>query len=246
MKENSHRNLHVGVTRDHLDLIFSPCEVTDPRIYTPAIEKLALRRYEELYNDFYKDGVTFIRQCIIKRVSQEWQVALRMNFQETYRIVNSVSGTLLLNEIELIYWSTLFRYKTEGIDPLLFAYFSGYFTKACLNNEVFPFEVYLNTCIPSFKLNFYNWQIVSDFPTEINVQTLQRRYKELNDPTGKELKDYDYMVDQLMQMPRRKESIMSESCFSEAMPDDFNGPSIDEFNDLLQEAKHSPIDKIED
>lgn len=246
MKENSQRNLYVEVTRNHLDLMFSPCESTDIKIYTPTIENLALRKYEEYYNDFYKDGVTFKRQCIIKRASQEWQAALRMNFQETYKIVNSVSGTLLLNEIELVYWSTLLRYKTEGIDPLLFAYFSGYLTKISLNSDVFPFEVYLNTCIPCFKLNFYNWQIACDFPTEVCVQSLHRRYKELIDSAGKELKDYDSMVDQLMQIPRRKETVVSENCYYEYMLGDTKGSSIDEFEDLLQEARHSPIDKIGD
>lgn len=247
MKESKHLKLSIEITRIRNDLVFSPCDLpSDQCTYTPALELLALRKYEEYFAEFYKSGASLTRQCIIKRTCQEWQFALKMNFHETYKIVNSVSGTLLLNEIELTYWSILLRYKNEGVDPILFAYFSAFLAKANLNCDILPFEVYLNSCIPNFKLHFYNWQMASDCPTEVSMQTLHQRYKQLVDSAGKELKNYDLLVEQLMQVPRRKESGMSESWLSDKLPSEFDGSSIEDFGDLLQEARHSPIDKFED
>jgi hypothetical protein len=248
MQRNAKGRLHVEITRICHDLVFSPSDITPNLVTsTPAPEHLAMERYEEYCRDFYIEGVDISRQYIIKKISQEWQLILKWSFLETYNIVNSVSNTLLLNELEIVYWSILLKVKVEGMKPLLYAYFTAFLTKLSLNNDVYPFEVYLNSLIPNFKLHFYNWQLVSDFPTEVTVRDLNQRFKQLREISIKNTKNYEIMVEQLMQIPRRKESIMSESFFSEISLENIDRSSLEEFEiDLLIEAKNAKIDKLED
>ena len=60
----------------------------------------------------------------------------------------------------------------------------------------------------------------------------------------KGVKDYESMVKQLMQIPRRKESFMSESLLSELDldPSILVEPKEEEFEELIHEAENSPID----
>ena len=87
---------------------------------------------------------------------------------------------------------------------------------------------------------------MSDFPCEISMSDINKRFKQLTDFSVRSMKDYEGLVEQLMQIPRRKESIMSESYLSERDFDTFDKPSLEEFEmDLLLEAQHCPIDKLE-
>ena len=241
------KGLHVEITRSCHDLVFSPSDITpNLHLYNQIPEKLAMEKYEEYCNEFYAQGVTMTRQYMIKRIADEIQKFYSWSFAETYNLIIGVSNTLLLNELEVVYWSLLLRFKIDGMKPLLFAYFTAFLAKVSLNTEIQPFEVYLNSFIPNFKIHFNNWQLVSDFPCEISMSDINKRFKQLTDFSVRSMKDYEGMVEQLMQIPRRKESIMSESYLSERDFDTFDKPSLEEFEmDLLLEAQHCPIDKLE-
>jgi hypothetical protein len=178
-------------------------------------------------------------------MAEEWQMQHGIPFQETYKIVNTVASTLLFNEVEIVYWSLLLKVRHEGLKPALYAYFTGYQTKCVLNSETYPFEVCLNSIIPNFRVHFNNWQLVQDYPTEITPKDMNFRLMKLTEMYCKGVKDYESMVKQLMQIPRRKESCMSESLLSDLDLD----PSVQvegelEFEELMQEAEKSPIDKL--
>lgn len=248
MNKGHNSRLHVEITRYSTDIIFSPSEMT-PELTTVirAPEILALKRYEDLLNDFYDYGTQYSRQIILKSLTEEWQMHIQLTFSETYKIVTNVSNTLLLNEVELIYWSILLKNKFQGVKPALLAYFTAFLAKGNLNSDMFPFEVCLNSKIPNFRLHFNNWQLVSDFPTEVTVKDLNVRLRQLTEEHAKGVKDYESMVQQLMQVPRRKESNVSEGMLSELSVDFFDGTSLEDFEiDLLLEAKNAPINKLED
>lgn len=248
MYKGYYDKLHVETTRYPSDVIISPSEMT-PELTTVirASEIIAMRRYEELINDFYELGVQYNRQIILKSLTEEWQMHLQLPFSETYQIVSNVSNTLLLNELEIVYWSILLKNKFEGTKPALYAYFTAFLSKANLNSDMFPFEVCLNSKIPNFRLHYNNWQLVSDFPMEITVKDLNARLKQLNEDHAKGVKDYELMVQQLMQIPRRKGSNVSEAIISEVSVDCFDGTPLEDYEiDLLLDAKNSPINKLED
>ncbi|OMJ80150.1 hypothetical protein SteCoe_19695 [Stentor coeruleus] len=240
--------LHVETTRYPSDIIISPSEMT-PELATVirTSEIMAMRKYEELINNFYQQGVPYNRQILIKSLTEEWQMYLQLPFSETYKIVCNVSNTLLLNELEIIYWSILLKNKFEGTKPALYAYFTAFLAKSNLNSDVFPFEICLNSKIPNFRLHYNNWQLVFDFPIEITVKDLNARLRQLNEDHIKGVKDYELMVRQLMQIPRRKGSNVSEAMISEISVDCFGGTSFEDYEiDLLLDAKNSPINKLED
>ena len=247
MKKSNNERLHIEIPRISSDLVFSPSEMTpDYSNFIIASERTALKYYDDCCDNFYKDGVNHTRQALLKSASQEWQMHLSLSFNETYKILNIVANTLMLNELEIVYWSLYLKMKGEGVKPSLYAYFTGFLAKMNLNSDVKLFEICMNSIIPNFRVHFNNWQLVSDFSSDISSKDLNIRYKQLNDVYSKGIKDYEAMVQQLMQIPRRKESFMSESLISELDADVLNKSSLEEFElDLVQEAKHSPIDKLD-
>lgn len=245
MNRTKRQDLSVTITRIESDLLLSPSEMTpEPAHFVRSTEKTALKLYESYCNEFYAEGVTYTRQILLKSLAVEWQMQHSMPFKETYKIISTVASTLLFNEVEIVYWSLLLKVRHEGTKPALYAYFTGYQTKCALNNETYPFEVCLNSIIPNFRVHFNNWQLVQDYPTEISPKDMNSRLLQLNEMYCKGVKDYESMVKQLMQIPRRKESFMSESLLSDLDLD----PSIlvehkeEEFEELIHEAENSPID----
>lgn len=246
MNRNKRELLSVTISRVQTDPVVSPSEMTpEMSHYVKSSEKAAQRAYETYCNDFYTDGVTYTRQILLKSVSEEWQMQHGIPFKETYKIINTVASTLLFNEVEVIYWSLLLKVKYEAVKPVFNAYFTGFLAKSALNSEIYPFEVILNSIIPNFRVHFNNWQLVLDYPTEITPRDMNSRLMQLTEMHCKGVKDYESMVKQLMQIPRRKESILSESLISDLEIDNVEQPVLEEFEkDLLHEAELSPIDKL--
>ena len=245
MNRTKRQDLSVNTNRVDSDLLLSPSEMTpEPFHLLRSIEKAAMQLYESYCNEFYSEGVTYTRQILLKSIAEEWQMQHSMLFKETYRIVTTVASTLLFNEVEVVYWSLLLKVRHEGLKPALYAYFTGYQAKCALNNETFPFEVCLNSVIPNFRVHFNNWQLVQDYPTEISPKDMNSRLAQLTEMYCKGIKDYESMVKQLMQIPRRKESFMSESLLSEheVDPENVVEHKEEEFEELIHEAENCPID----
>jgi hypothetical protein len=251
MKDSTNKKkLYVDVNMISNDLIFSPVDSNlELGVYTPMPETLSLKKYEELNLEFVNEGVQYKRQCLLKGMAREWQVQIKWHFEDAYKLLINVSNSLLLNELEIVFWSILLKSKAHTVtDTHYLAYFTGYLAKWNLNSDITPFEFYLNTLIPNFRLSFYNWQLVSDISCEITMKEIASKYNSLLLISGKSHKDYESMVGMLMQIPRRKASTISESYLSEVSVDDqdhdkdLEGYEIE----LLEEAKLSPIDKFED
>ena len=244
------KNLHIEVNKTYEEFIFSPISATpDLGVFSPQREPTLLKRYEDLSRDFQKDGVLHKRQCLIKGLSREWQVQTKWSLIDSLKLLTEVSGALLLNEIEIVYWSLLLKSKIDTMtEQHYLVYFTAYLTKWNLNSEILPFEMFLNSVIPNFKLNFNNWQLVSDFSCDISAKEINVRYRQLVMIAAKCHKDYESMVGMLMQIPRRRASVVSESFMSEMSFDDLDLlKSLEGYEiDLLEEARNSPIDKFED
>lgn len=248
MTQRDKKGLRITTSCSYEDMLFSPIEVTpDLSIFSPQREPSLIKRYEEMSLEFKKEGVLYQRQCLIKGLSREWQVQTKWTFDESYKLLTDVTTALLLNEIEIVFWSLLLKSKIDTMtEKHYLAYFTGYLTKWNLNADILPFEVYMNTIIQNFRLNFYNWQLVSDFSCEIPLKEINERYNQLIRIAKKSHKDYEMMVGTLMQIPRRRASVVSESIMSERSFDDMNFlNSLEGYEkDLLEEARQSPIDKF--
>lgn len=239
--------LRVEISNIPEDMIFSPIEATpDIPVFSPPRECSYLRRYDELLRDLYTDGIHYNRQCLLKGLSFELQAETKGSFEECYNLLVSVANSMILNELEVVYWSLLLKNRNP-LSPQCknFAYFTAYLSKYSLNSDMAPFEAFISTIIPNFRMNFYNWQVMSDLTLDISTKDLNSRYKYLLMVSEKITKDYESMVGNLMQIPRRKISIVSESHISEDSFEELNSHiGLEGFElDLLEEAKNSPIDK---
>lgn len=119
---------------------------------------LNLKTYKKFRKTFTDSGVSYLRQYLLKNLANN--SPFKMMFTNAYHTLNLVSDILMLSEMELVYWGILIEAtsKTERstMNPQLLAVFTAFMSKCYLNDEYEPFEYFLNTVIPNFKLNFYN------------------------------------------------------------------------------------------
>lgn len=149
-------------------------------------------------------------------------------------MINSIADMLLLNQIEILYWSMLLENTSSeerSLKPRLLAIFTGYLAKMSLNEDIEPFEQQLNMMFANFKLSFNNWLLITDCSAVMNSREINKKYNSLIYTSSKKktLKDYDEMVDSLFELPGKKQMIISES-ESEIL-------SVDELEDELEAFK---------
>ena len=242
MGENRRIKLFIDTVKVKCDTIFSPSEITpDPAISIPKPNTYLIKNYISLEKLYNKIGVTYHRQYLLKRITSEFQELLTWDFAKAYRLINHISGILHLNQIEISTWCIFLNRITENFfRPRLLAYFTAYQAKAALNSDMSIYEYMLNTKIPNFKMLFDNWQLVFDPVFEPSLREINTKYTEMlsRKKPGKNYKD---MIELLMEMPRRKESIMSEQLTETSQVENMDMELTNFQNELLKGEKLSPI-----
>lgn len=168
-------------------------------------------KYKKLRQDFTDEGVSYVRQHLLRVISTNSPFKLLL--PDTYNTLNKVAELLLLNEFELVCWHILIEStsKTErSMNSQLLAIFTAFMAKCDLNNDYEPYEYLLESIFPNFRMNFYNWTLITDC-SDVSLQELNSKYNELILSTKTHFyRDYDDLVNELMDMPKRKESTASE------------------------------------
>ncbi|CAG9319045.1 unnamed protein product [Blepharisma stoltei] len=167
--------------------------------------------YKKLRQEFTEEGVSYLRQHLLKAISTN--SPFKLLIPDTYTTLNKVAEILLLNEFELVYWHILIESTSKAeraMNSQLLAIFTAFMAKSDLNNEYEPFEYLLETIFPNFRMNYYNWTLITDC-SDVSLAQLNAKYNEMILSNKTHLyRDYDDMVNELMDMPRRKESYISE------------------------------------
>jgi hypothetical protein len=238
-------SLSVDISKIIEESLVTPLDLPpDSGFFSPIIDFLQLKRYDELNGYFFKDGVNHSRQRLIKGLATQIKTILNKNIKAVYTKLNFVANLYLFNEFEVVYWSILLINTINSISEYQkSALFAGYLTKMSLNSDILPFEAYLSTLYLNFKMDFSNWQLICDFPSDVNIKEANSRYVELMNTNEKKNMDYEGMVELLMPIPRRKMSAISESHVSDISINDKDVIMVlEEYEGLVFDA----IDQAED
>lgn len=240
MVERRRIRLVVDTIKVKCDTIFSPSEVTpDPLISKP--NSLMLSKYLSLDKLYYKSGVTFHRQYLLKRLTFELQELLSWEFSKAFRLINHISGLLHMNQLEIATWCIFLNRVTDSVfRPRLLAYFTAYQAKASLNYNLNPYDTILNVKIPNFKMLLSNWLLVFDSLLDPSLKEINQKYNDMLS-RKKHGKNYKKMIDFLMEMPKRKESVLSEQLTEPSQVDDMELQLKNFQDDLLDGERLSPI-----
>lgn len=237
--------LRVDISKIIEESLVTPLELPpDSAFFSPIVDILQLKKYDELNMNFFKDGVNLARQKLIKGLAVQLKTILNMNLKLLYTKLNFVANLYFFNEFEIVYWSILLKNSIDSISEYQkSALFAGYLTKINLNVDILPFEAYLSTLYLNFKMDFSNWQLVCDLPIEVNIKEVNSRFKELMNAHDQQFRDYEGMVELLMPIPRRKYSIISEGHVSEVSVNDHDVVKVlEEYEGLVFDA----IDQSDD
>jgi hypothetical protein len=201
-------NLYINTIKFQVDPILSPSEYSDcANLQKQDIHTLAC--YNLIDEAYFKAGTYYTRQSILTFLAFEVKNQLSWDIRKALYLIFHISAIFHLNLLEIIYWSLLLHKVPESIfRPGLFAYFTAYEAKAKLNSDISIYDAYINTAIPNFKILFNNWQIIVDF-VEPTIRDVNLKYSQMI-REKRCYKNYDEMVDKIMELPRRKESILTE------------------------------------
>lgn len=201
-------NLYINTMKLQIDPILSPSDYSDCTIIKHQdIHTLAC--YHLIDDAYIKAGTYYKRQSILTFLAFEVKNQLSWDFRKALYLIFHISGIFHLNLIEIIYWSLLLHKVPESIfRPGLFAYFTAYEAKAKLNSDISIYDAFINTAIPNFKILYSNWQIIVDI-VEPTTKDISLKYGQML-REKRCYKNYGEMVNRIMEMPRRKESILTE------------------------------------
>ena len=232
-------NLSISEIELQIDPIISPSDLPlESLIFTRSDEPL-LRLYNIRDQAYLKAGTYYKRQLLLKFLAIDIRNLFSWDFRKALYLIFHISGIFHLNLLEIIYWGILLHRVPDSIfRPRLFAYFTAYETKSKLNSDISQYDAFINSKIPNFKILYSNWQIIVDIfePTvrDIVFQYGQMVKYEINS------KDYEKMVDKIVEIPKRKESILTEVTETSGMEEMEQELEIFQ-RDLMNGEKLSPI-----
>lgn len=242
MVEKRKIRLFIDTIKIKCDSIFSPSEMTpDPSTFVLKSDPVMLARYLSFDKLFYRLGTNYKRQFLLKRLALEFQELLSWDFSKAYRLISHIAGIFHMNALEITFWSILLGKVTESFfRPRLLAYFTAFQAKLSLNYEMLPYENFLNAKIPNFKLLFNNWQLVLDTTVEISMKELNKKYTDMLNKKNS-FRNYKLMIESLMEVPKRKKSILSEQLSETTQNEDMEIELQNFQKNLLNGEKLSPI-----
>ena len=235
-------NLFVDTLKNHNDSIFSPSEITPELTKSLVIFDPVLQvEYMNLDKRYHEEGVAYNRQYLLSQITNQISNTLSWDYYKAYQLVNEISNLLHLNQFELAHWSILLDCNSqEYFRPVLSSYFTAYQVKCNMNRDTRQYEHQLNIKIPNFRYLYYNWQLIFDTTTEPTLKEINKRYAEMMQNRKIRI-SYNKLVDELVEIPRRKET--NKECTNDFISklDGMNQELEDFQSSLLEGEKLSPI-----
>ena len=188
---------------------------------------------------FLDFGVTYLRQVLLRRIAED----APFKAEDIEDKIQKIADILLLNPLELAYWEMLLH-STSTVErsmdvPLLYLY-TAYLAKASLNDSVALFEHELTKRIRGFKMSYDNWMLMTNCPLMPDMLALNQRFTQMLSHHHR-YRDYEAMINSLMVIPRRKDSLASDKSDGSTIS---NVNFIQtEFNQYMGNERLSPINE---
>ncbi|CAG9325489.1 unnamed protein product [Blepharisma stoltei] len=239
------RGLHHEFSAVFSNTLSNPVDILNSPMIKSPMSTPARISYAELSEEFHNSGVSYMRQLLLRKTASSYYSDFGMDYESTYILLNSIADILLLNEIEILYWSYLLQRTLRhnlSLPPQNICNLTAYLSKISFNEDIEPFEKIMGGT--QFKLHFNNWLLITDFSTEPNLREINKMFSQLvyNIKMEDGDKDYEEMVDNLMHTPKRKESMGSELRSEISSIGDLDAELIIFQKDFMCGEKLSPID----
>jgi hypothetical protein len=166
-----------------------------------------IENYEEMYQNFLRDGISQQSQHLIRKIIHSPSVPEIAKLEPLLRIFNDVIKELMMNELEIVVLSIYLEKfvwldETTSVETLL--RFSGYAVKHYLCEDLNPINAYLSNEYPGFIEDYTLWQDRYKSCMSVNPKDLNDKFKELNKsvsvPGDSKIMDYNYYVDEILQI----------------------------------------------
>ncbi|CAG9333517.1 unnamed protein product [Blepharisma stoltei] len=198
------------------DSLFSPLDFAESAVLKSPPQTPFLQIYNELYREFHSLGVSHLRQQSLKKIALECHLSPSWSYKKIYSMLNSIADLLLLNQVEILYWGMLLEnasMEDRSVKPRLLTIYTAYLAKMSMNDDMEPFEQHLNRLFANFKLSFNNWLLITDCSAAANIKDMNSKYNNLIYTVQKKtnVKNYDEMVDALLEMPGKRQGSISET-----------------------------------
>ena len=198
-------NLYVETLKVTADSMFSSSECSPELDTSPILDQSLIKSYKHLEETYNSEGVVYHRQYLLSQISKQFSVLFSWDYYKSYILLNEICNLLHLNQLEIAYWSLVLEYNAHRyFIPVLSAYFTGYQAKTCMNKVIGPYEQRMSMRISNFKLIYYNWLLICDCAPEFTVKEISVRYANLVKKCSGTNKDYQEIIDHLIEVPQKK------------------------------------------
>jgi DNA-binding winged helix-turn-helix (wHTH) protein len=161
------------------------------------------KRFEKQQERYIKEGLTQQAQLFLRRMTSSKKVPIEYKHLPLLRMLVETCKELILKEFEIAVWSIYLEkvvWSDKSISLPLSLYISAYVVKKNLNKDVSDLKSYLINKIPEFGNHASNWISEHIDQIEIKPYELNQKFKELSQPPAHDLIDYNFYVDDILQI----------------------------------------------
>ncbi|CAG9311087.1 unnamed protein product [Blepharisma stoltei] len=194
-------NNSIGLTNDLPP--YELYELTGGDDSLPKESKDQLEDYESLHSDFLQNGPSQLSSLLLRRIIQNPKIPCEFRSQTLFRLILDACQVLALNEVEISVWAIfldkcVWTDNTAKLDYVL--YYSALSAKSYTNSDVTPYLKYLSSKMSNFYNNYMQWTQRNRNCLEVTDRELNCIYKKLTAPQDESLVDYNFYVDDILQM----------------------------------------------
>ncbi|CAG9323407.1 unnamed protein product [Blepharisma stoltei] len=173
--------------------------------------------YESLRAEFLQTGPSQLSFLLLRRIIQNPKIPCEFRAQPLFRLLVDACNALALNEIEISVWAIfldrcVWADNIAKLDYVL--YYSALSAKGYTNSDISPYLSFLASKIGNFYSNYMQWTQRNRSQLEVTDKELNCIYKKLRSPYNEDLVDYNYYVDDILQMSPPYMSDLKESTVS--------------------------------
>lgn len=161
------------------------------------------KRFEKQQERYIKEGLTQQAQLFLRRITSAKKVPIEFKHLPLLRMLVETCKELILKEFEIAVWSLYLEkvvWSDRTISLPLSLIISAYAVKKNLNKDVSDLKSYLVKKMPNFGIYSDNW--INDHREQLDIKPyeLNQKYKELSLPPAHDLIDYNFYVDDILQI----------------------------------------------
>lgn len=193
---------------------------------TPSLGPKSPHKYEKLLAVYMHQGISQLSTLIIRRLISEAVVPAPRHKESLVKLLSATAQDLLLSELEIVVWAIyldkfVWRDFSMPLETLML--YSAFAVKTYMNEDTSVLKLRMSSRYPHFTARYNQWISKHRSRMGIPPKELNDKFKQLSKPLVSQdavkLIDYNYYVDEILQISPPFSSVQGQTSTQEREPD---------------------------